>query len=63
MVKHPEDQKTVIVREINAGAHETLFDYWFHTQTLKNACDELHTVWSGPPTDRTPSHCNQESDD
>lgn len=49
MAKYPKDQKIVIVREINADTYETLFDYWFHTQTLKNACDELHTVWSGPP--------------
>ena len=62
MAKYPEDQKTVIVLQINANTHKTLFDYWFHTQTLKNTCDELHTVWTGPPTDHTP-RCNQEPND
>ena len=49
MTDYPKDQKTLIIREIDASTYETFFDYWFHTQTLKNACDELYTVWSGPP--------------
>jgi hypothetical protein len=49
MANYPQAQKTLIIREINANTYDTLFDYWFDTQRLKHACDELHTVWSGPP--------------
>jgi hypothetical protein len=54
MTNYPEHQKTLIIREINANTYETFFDYWFDTQRLKHSCDELHTVWSGPPPPRKP---------
>lgn len=53
MAKYPKHQKTLMIREVNANTYETLFDYWFDTQRLKNACDELHTVWSAPPPNPT----------
>lgn len=49
MTNYPKHWKTLIVRVVNANTYETFFDYWFDTQRLKRACDELHTVWSGPP--------------
>ena len=49
MANYPKPQKTIIIREINADTYETYFDYWFDTQRLKRGCDELHTIWSGPP--------------
>jgi hypothetical protein len=49
MATYHKHQKTIIIREINANTYETFFDYWFDTQRLKRACDELHTVWIGLP--------------
>lgn len=49
MANYPKPQKTIIIQVINADTYGTYFDYWFGTQRLKRGCDELHTIWSGPP--------------
>jgi hypothetical protein len=49
MAKYPRHQKTIIIREIDANTYETFLDYWFETERLKRAYDEVHTVWIGPP--------------
>lgn len=49
MARYPKRQKTILIREINAGTYETFLDYWLDTERLKGSVDELHTIWNGPP--------------
>lgn len=49
MARYPAQQKTTIIREIKADTYKSFFDYWFETERLKRQCDELRTIWIGPP--------------
>jgi hypothetical protein len=51
MARYPAKQeKTIIIREINADTFASPLDYWLQTDMLKRRCDELHTIWSTAPT-------------
>jgi hypothetical protein len=51
MARYPAKQeKTIIIREINADTFASPLDYWLQTDMLKRQCDELHTIWSTAPT-------------
>jgi hypothetical protein len=49
MTRYPNSQeKTIIIREIDAGTFTSPLDYMLETDRLKRQCDELHTIWVGP---------------
>jgi hypothetical protein len=50
MARYPAKQeKTIIIREINADTFASPLDYWLQTDMLRHRCDELHTIWVLPP--------------
>ena len=49
MARYSNNQeKTIIIREINADTFSSPIGYWLETDALRRQCDELHTIWIGP---------------
>jgi hypothetical protein len=47
MARYPAKQeKTIIIREINADTFKSPLYYWLETDMLSRRCDELHTIWA-----------------
>jgi len=56
MALYPAKQeKTIIIREINADTFTSPLHYWLQTDMLRRQCDELHTIWKGPAPTREES--------